>query len=154
MNKIIFVLTTIVFLFSIYPGYALTTITAEVDKFKITAQETVNYKITIESDEKNLPLPEIPDFEGFFLLSQSQTSQLSLTGKDIKNIAVYVFVLAAIESGILNIGPTLIKTNSGVLKTEEFEIEVILPLSEPSTPKKNEPEPTKPRISEEGSIII
>ncbi|MFH1640636.1 MAG: hypothetical protein ABIA66_01595, partial [Candidatus Omnitrophota bacterium] len=56
---------------------AETNIKAEVDKSAITTDETIVYKLTITSSEKNIPQPTFPQFNEFIVLSQAQTSEIS-----------------------------------------------------------------------------
>lgn len=126
--------------------YAQTTIKAEVDKLKLTTDDTLTYKLTITSEEKQIPEPQIPDFKSFKLLSSAQSSTLSFLKSNIRTIMVYAFILIPSEVGKFKIEPSKIKMNNNIYKTDVFEIEVtqghkrpeFLPKEKPSLPEEDE----------------
>jgi len=114
-------------------AYAEIVIKAEVDKKSITTDEVLTYKLVISTDEKSIPAPQVPKFEGFNILSSAQTSQIQFA-RGIQNVgAVFVFVLAPAAVGKLKIDPSVIKFNNKAYASEAFEIEV--------TPGKRKPQP-------------
>jgi hypothetical protein len=126
-------------LFSQAAGYAQTEIKAQVDKVKISTDEVLTYKVTVASDEKNLPAPVLPQIKGFSVVSRLQSSQISLGAEKLKASAAYIFFLAPTEAGCFTIGPTTVKVKDEVYSTESFEIEVTpgkaKPLPQPKTEK-------------------
>jgi len=137
-------------LFSAASVYAQTTIKAEVDKTSITTDEVITYKLTIISTDKNVSGSELPKFEGFSIISQVQSSKVSLTNNEIKNTIAFTYTLAPNEIGIFKIEPARIKIKGGILSSEAFEIEVKegrvkpQPEEEPPLPEEAQPESEQP----------
>lgn len=100
-------------------------IKAEVDRVSITTDEDITYKLIISSATlRNLPEPEFPEFENFYVLSSAQTSQISLGKGELKTLLIYVFVLQPKQTGELEIGPSKIVLNKKEYLSQQFKIEV------------------------------
>ncbi len=123
MKKILLSCAMLLLIF-ILPALAETQIRAEVDKTSITADELLTYKIVIASSEKELPKPKVPDFKGFAIVSQAQSSTASFVKGAAKTILVFAFILAAKEKGRLQIPPCTIKVKDKEYSSQSFEIEV------------------------------
>lgn len=106
-------------------SFADTSIKAEVDKKKLSTDETLTYKLTITSSEKQLPQPQIVKFEGFNIISQVESSAISFLKSQITTNAVYVYILAPTDVGKFKIGPSLIKIKNKTYSSAEFNIEVV-----------------------------
>lgn len=133
-----FVLSLIfVFLF-IASALAETKIKAEVDKAKLSTDEGLTYKLTITSSTSNIPLPVLPKFADFFIISQAQSSSISFIQGGAKSILVYTYILAPQNAGKLKIEPSKITIEGKAYSSEEFEIEV--------TPGKAKPKPKTPPV--------
>ncbi|MCM8792269.1 MAG: BatD family protein, partial [Candidatus Omnitrophica bacterium] len=84
----------------------------------------ITYKLIIISDEKVIPSPKLPTFSGFLILSQNQSSSISLSNRDIKTKVSYIVILAPKDIGKLKIEPSSIRVRGKVYYTDGFEIEV------------------------------
>lgn len=143
-----------VFLF-ITPAFAETTMKAEVNKTRITTDETLTYKITIISTDKSISKPQIPKFEGFNAISQLQSSNISFVKAGIKTTLVYTFILSPADTGKFKIEPSHLKIRNKTYSTDSFEIEVIQGKARPmpkskETPRQPEeilPETEEPQIT-------
>jgi len=143
--KLKFFLTLAVLLLMIHPALAQVTIKAEVNKFKISTDETLTYKLIIVSSEANLAQPQIPKFSGFNILSQSQSTTLSLEKNGLKTSLIYEFILSPVSAGKLKIDPSTIKIANQLLSSEAFEIEVTQGKATPKIlppPESEEPQVT------------
>lgn len=137
--------------------FAETNIKAEVDKTKIASNETITYKFIIASTEKKIPQPTLPKFDGFRVLSNLQSSQVSVSKGVMKAAIVYIRILAPQQPGKLKIGPGQIKIAGKTIASDSFDIEVragkakhrsivpgpkirIIPRTKPSIPKRNLPQ--------------
>lgn len=138
-KRIIFLLLVMVFL-NIGNVFAETSIKAELDKASIITSETLTYKIIIISSEEKLPLPEVPKFNGFNVISQAESSTVSLVKSEVKTILVYVFILAPVSSGKFKIDPAIIKINNKVMSSQAFEIEVTQGLDGPGKEEELPPQ--------------
>jgi len=158
MNKLI-ILTILFILVFIINAFAETTIKAEVDRTSITTDENITYKLIITSTEKNIPAPQLPEFKGFNVKSQAQSSTVSFAKSNLKTILVYAYILAPKDTGKFNIEPSQIKIKGKSYSSESFEIEVKQgetkpqhkPKSEqeqlPSLPEEFQPESGQPQIT-------
>jgi len=150
-HKAIFI-SGLLFFLSVLNVFAEVSIKAEVDKTKITTDSDLTYKLIVTSTEKNIPAPQLPSLDAFDILSQAQSSTVSLMQSNIKTILVYSFILAAKETGKFSIGPAEIKFKGKTYSSEAFEIEVQpgkgkpqpKPKKSPSFPKADQPESEQP----------
>lgn len=105
-------------------SFAETSIKAEVDNLIVTTDNTLIYKIIISSSERQIPRPELPDFKGFDVISQAQSSTVSFVKGSTQTVSVYAFILAPLGVGKFKIPPATIKINGLSISAQEFEIEV------------------------------
>jgi len=105
-------------------AFADTSIEAEIDKRSLTAGQALTYKLTIVTNEKEIPRPELPKFAGFKVVSTAQSSTVSYEKDGIKTVITYIFALLAVEAGKFKIEPAVIKIKNEKFSTAEFEIEV------------------------------
>jgi hypothetical protein len=124
---------------------AQTMIKAEVDKQALTTDEFLSYKITFTCAQKNLPLPKIPGFTGFRVISKSQSSNVSIGKDGLAATISYIFLLSPVEPGKLIIEPAEVKLNNKTYSTQSFEIEVAMgkekPKALPAIPYSESQEP-------------
>ena len=121
-------------------------IKAEVNNTSITTNDNLTYKLVITSAEKNIPSPQMPKFEGFDVLSQAQSSTLSLAASNIKTTLTFTYILAPKEKGKFKIEPAIIKLKDEVFSSVAFEIEVKQG-SLPSLPPQQEQETKEPQVT-------
>lgn len=124
MKNIAIILTSVLIFFCAINVFADTAIKAEVDKTSITTDENITYKLTITSTEKDISTPQLPKFEGFNVISQTQSSTVSLVKNNIQHFLVYVYILAPKDTGKFNIESSQIKIEGKSYSSESFEIEV------------------------------
>lgn len=129
-------------------SFAETSIRAEIDKVKLTTDDTLTYKLFITSSEKNIPLPVVPKFMGFRVLSQVQSSTISFGKKKRNTQVVYVFVLLPREPGKLKIESSKIKVGFETYTSEEFEVEVTQGKSNREIPSQQRPAEPQEKQSE------
>ncbi len=123
-------------MFSISFAFADISIKAEVDKLSLTADDVLTYKLTVNSRERNIPQPEIPEFNGFDVVSQSQSSNISFGKGGIETTLIYIFILSPNDTDKFKIEPAAIKLNNKVYTTDSFEIAVSAGKIRPKAPKK------------------
>lgn len=144
-------------LFSLYitPAFAETTIEAKVDKVNLTTDEALTYQIIITSSDQKLPKIKIPDFKGFAVISQSESSRLSFFKDGSKTILAYTFILVPTDIGKFTIEPSVMKRKAKTYSTQAFEIEVVQGKAkpqpklkpEPSLPEETQPESKQAQIT-------
>jgi hypothetical protein len=119
-----------------------TAIKAEVDKTSLTADESLAYKLTVTSLAKNVPGPQPPKFDNFYIVSQAQASTISIEKGKLRSTLNYTYILIPKEAGKFKIEPSRIKIDGKVFSSEGFEIEV-----KPGSPKP------KPGLPPEGPCV-
>lgn len=152
--KVIGIIVFFIFLF-ISMASAEISLKAEVDKASISTDETLTYKLIITSPEKKIPQPQIPKFEGFSVISQAQTSEISLGKGESKTFMVYVFILVPNGTGKFKIEPGSIALEGKTYATDTFEIEVTQGKTKPQVPlgpesplpKRTQPQTEQPQIT-------
>jgi hypothetical protein len=156
MKKIIVTgIVLISLLLFVVEALAETSLKAEVDKTSLTTDEDLTYKLIITSSAKRIPKPKLPTFDGFAVLSNAQTSQISISSGTQKSLLIYVFLLAPAKTGKLRIEPSRIEIEGKSYASEAFKIQVkqgktkpqVKPEQKSPLPKKSQPETEQPQIS-------
>lgn len=124
MHRINVIAASYVFVF-FATAFADTPIEAGVDKARITADETLTYKLTITSSDKKIPAPQLPGFAGFEVISKSQSSMLSFAKGGFRTVLVYEFILSPRGTGKFKIEASTIKIEGKTYSSNDFEIEVV-----------------------------
>lgn len=148
------ILTVIVSAVFLSHAFAETTIKAEINKKEITTDEFLTYKITIVSDDKKVPSPALPKTEGFSVISKLQSTSITFSQGRSKNTVVFVFMLAPLKAGELEIGPSTIDVNGKAMASESFKVKVKKGKLSPKIVPEHKP--SKPGIpaSEEDQITL
>lgn len=137
-------------------AFAETGVKSEVDKMSLSADKFLTYTITVTSTEKLSPKLQLPDFKGFTVVSQGQSSSMSLSTGSVENSIVYAFVLAPQKEGVFTIQPAKVTVGDQEYATDSFEIQVFpavgsfdLPEIPPSDsqPQRSLPEDETSRIT-------
>jgi hypothetical protein len=137
----------IIAIFFIGAACANETIKAEVDKLKITTDDEVTYKLNIVSDRNNTSYPKLPDFKGFDVISQAQSTTVSFQKGQPDVLMTYVYILAPTAAGKFTIGPSSVKISGKVYSTQSFEIEVTQGKNLPAPQPEEEPEEEQPKVT-------
>ncbi|MBN1913407.1 MAG: BatD family protein [Candidatus Omnitrophica bacterium] len=111
------------FLFLMRCVSAEITLKAQVDKLRLTTDEVLTYRLSVKTQEKNPPALTLPQFDGFAVVSQSQSSSFRM-GRDEDSSFEYIFLLAPLSAGKLKIGPAVVKSKGRSFSSDAFEIEV------------------------------
>lgn len=133
-----------------------TIIKAEIDKQKITISDALTYKLTIAFAEKIIPVPQLPDFKDFSIISQLESSSTSFDKGKMQISVVYVYLLRPKEIGKFTIEPGTVKIKDETYSTESFEVEVIEGEFQPEPPQEQKPslpEKQKPDRGREKIIL-
>lgn len=133
--------------------YAEVSLKAEVNKTELTTDDLLAYKLTVSSEEKNIPRPVLPEFGAFNVVSSAESSSLSFSQGKIKSVSQYLIVLAPKEKGRFKIGSAAVKIGGKEYVSEKFEIEVdqgkkqnIRP-ENPALPAKPLPQSDQPQLT-------
>jgi hypothetical protein len=143
-----FLIMILFFVFAGLPAFADTSIKAEVNKTSISTDNTLTYKLELTTTERNLPNLKLPKFEGFQVISQAQSSNVSFEKDEMKSQAVFEFILAPAEAGKFKIEPSVVQTKGKAYSTDSFEIDVTQGKPRPpSLKEKPPPESEEPQYS-------
>ncbi|HTY44793.1 MAG TPA: BatD family protein [Patescibacteria group bacterium] len=121
-----------------------TTIKAQVDKLALAADEPLTYKLTVASLAKNVPGPQLPRFDNFYIVSQARASTISVEAGKLRSTLSYTCVLIPKEAGKFKIEPSRIKIDGKVFSSEGFTIEVKPASSKPKSAAPPEEAPAVP----------
>ena len=124
MKSKMFAITTLLILSCCLEAFADTILTAQLDKLKITTDEAITYKLSIDSSENKIPRPQLPNFADFTVISQAQSSTVSWASGSLKTNLIFTYVLTPKSAGKLKIEPAKIKINGKYYVSQEFEVEV------------------------------
>lgn len=133
-------------------AFAETSLKAQVDKTRLNIGESLTYKLLITSAEKDTPAPRLPKFHGFSVLSQFESSDISLKSGKLKAETAYVFVLSPQHAGKLKIEPAAISINGKSLSSAAFEIEAVAGKADNNTKKHPEQAPLPSEIPSEDDL--
>ena len=127
--------------FFISASFAGEIIKAEVDKLKAATDEEIIYKLNIILEKNTRSNPQLPDFKGFKVISQAQSTTVSFQEGQSDILMTHVYILIPVAAGKFTIGPSSIKVDGKVYSTSSFEIEV--------TQSKKPPRPEPDQESDE-----
>lgn len=112
------------------------TVTAEVDRAKITLSETIRYSVKVSGATQGLPSPQFPDFSDFVVLQTLPVStQIFQSGTTVEVSKVTGVVLKPKSLGTFVIPPTSIVHNGKALQSNSITIEVVKDSGEALPPK-------------------
>ena len=139
MKKLL-ILTSLFLFFSFTRALAQTTLKAQVDKTHITTDDTLTYKLTIDSEGKDVSQPKLPSFAGFEAVSQVQSSQISFENSGAKAVVTVTIILVPLNAGKFKIEPSQIKIKGKTYQSKSFDIEVAQGKTNPKPPQEQVPE--------------
>lgn len=125
-------------------AFAETSMKAEVDKTILTTDNILNYKLTVTSSDKQIPLPQLPDFKGFRIITQAQSSSVNFTNGRAKTVFSFIFILLPVEAGDSVIGAASIKVGGDTYSTDTFKIKVSQGKPLPQAAPDAQPAPRMP----------
>jgi len=117
------------------------TFQAEVNKSSIAVNATFTYKLIVTSSQSRIPEPKFPKFSGFTILSQANTSKISVEQGKVKIYQSYIFMLAPIRPGTFTINSAELTIGGKTYSSAEFKIKVdpVKPQPQTSAPGEQTP---------------
>jgi hypothetical protein len=106
------------------PVLAQSPVTAEVDRTRLSTDEALLLKISIDSSAGQATQPVLPALDGFELLGSSSGTQISIINGDMNMQATYSYSLHPIQIGQLVINPIEVQIDGQVYSTQPIMIEV------------------------------
>ena len=114
-------------------------IKVETDKQAVSTDDLLTCKVTITSAQRDLAQPQLPDFKGFAVVSQAQSSTVTVKEAAVNTILVFVFVLKPVETGTLTIGSAAITVEGRNYSSPPVTIEVKPGKLKPAVPRSDLP---------------
>ena len=102
-------------------------VSASVSETTIYTGERVEFSVTVSGSFNNVSRPELPEFEGFRLLSNnpSTSRQFSMVNGETSTSYSYSYYLIAQEKGEYEIPPAIITIDGNEYKTDPISISII-----------------------------
>lgn len=106
------------------PAGAQSPVTAEVDRVRLSTDEVLTLKVSIDSGAGQPSQPVLPALDGFELLGSSSGTQISIVNGDMSMQATYSYSLHPMRAGQLVINPISVQIDGQEYNTEPIVIEV------------------------------
>ncbi|UCC53519.1 MAG: BatD family protein, partial [Anaerolineaceae bacterium] len=106
------------------PGSAQSPVTAEVDRNRLSTDEVLVLKVTIDSTAGQASQPALPALDGFEILGSSSGTQISIVNGDMNMQATYSYSLHPTQAGQLMINPVSVQIDGQLYSTQPIMIEV------------------------------
>ena len=106
------------------PALAQSPVTAEVDRTRLSTDEALLLKVTIDSSAGQATQPVLPALDGFELLGSSSGTQISIVNGDMNMQATYSYSLHPTQAGQIVLNPVTVQIDGQVYSTQPIMIEV------------------------------
>jgi hypothetical protein len=146
LTNLIGILTTLGLMFiTTIPVYAQSSTSqavlhAEIDRNNITTDDTIILTVTVDMFESGLSSPQLPALDGFQIVSQNNSSQISMVNGDMTVQEIYQYYLRPENVGNIIIDPITLTIHGTVYSTEPIIVNVsqgtgkLNPPPKPSSP--------------------
>ncbi len=136
-----------------HSAFADNRITLELSPKKISMYENSTLEITIVSDSKNLPQPQLPPLTDFQIFSSGRSQNIQLINGKISASVTYTYVLAPRHTGRFVVGPATI-TIDGQVYTSGTEAIIINDAPAPKAAPQPNQDPAASRTNRERKVFI
>lgn len=110
-------------------------IVAGVDRMSLTTDETLELTIIVTVEgQTSVPRPQVPDLDGFYVVGNSTSQQLSVVNGVASNNVIFRYNLQPYETGTLTIPPTTLMMDGQTYTTDAINIEVTQGTGQPPVP--------------------
>ncbi len=99
-------------------------IVAGVDKLELSTDDILTLTVVVDVADRNIPQPELPSLDGFSIVGNSTSTQMSIINGSISNNVVYSYRLQPYSAGTLTIDPVKLSLNGQTFFTDPINIEV------------------------------
>jgi len=133
---------------------AATKITMSVAPKKFSMYENATLEITIESDEKTVPQPQLPPLTDFQVFSSGRSQNIQTVRGRVSSKVIYRYVLAPRQTGRFVIGPASVTVN-GVTHSSQTEAVIVNdgPAPQPGAQQQQQ-DPGATRANRERRVFI
>lgn len=106
------------------PALAQDVVRAEVDRSRLTTDETLLLTVAVDMAAGDPAAPALPTLDGFELLGSVQGTQISIVNGDMSRQTVFQYRLRPTQTGTLTIPPISVSVNGQTYATEAIAVEV------------------------------
>ncbi|MEW5700844.1 MAG: BatD family protein [Candidatus Zixiibacteriota bacterium] len=136
-------LACVLLAFSLAAAFADTTFRLKVEPKKIMLSENATLQLTLESDSRSLPQPQLPPLPDFQVFSSGRNQSMQVTNGRVRSSIIYSYVLSPRHAGRFTVGPARV-TVDGVEYTTQAET-VVVNEAPPASPAPVPAPPEHPR---------
>lgn len=121
------------------------TFTASVDRATVPTDGYVQLTLSLQGQVNNVPAPELPPMDGFYVVGSSRSQQFSFVNGAFSASVSFVYRLQPLAVGQQTIGPARVTINGQTYETQPITIEVTegaapAPTAAPGQSSTNAPE--------------
>ena len=144
----------LLFVFAAQSTLAATRITMKIEPKKISMYENATLELTIDSDEKNVPQPQLPPLTDFQMFSSGRSQSVRMVNGRVNTTVTYRYVLAPRQTGRFVIGPATV-TVGGSTQSSQTEAIIVNDGQAPqSTPQQQQQDPGAKRANRDRRVFI
>lgn len=100
------------------------TFTASVDRTIVSTDGYVQLTLALQGQVNNVPAPELPPMDGFYVVGSSRSQQFSFVNGALSASVNFVYRLQPLAVGQQTIGPARVTINGQTYETQPITIEV------------------------------
>ena len=104
---------------------AQSSITAEVDRTTLPADEQLSLTVTITGDALSIPTPDLSRLTDFGVVGSSTSTQISIINGELTSQASFVYRLQPLRTGDLQIPALSVEIDDQIHTTEAINIKVL-----------------------------
>jgi len=131
---------------------AAVTVSAEINRARVSANDQLVLSVTISGDQASLPAPQLPPIQGFSLYESGRSQNLSFINGKMTASIIYTYVLAPRSTGKFKIPP--IHAPGAERATDPIDIEVLNEQSPQAVPAPTNPARAAPRAARSPDVFI
>ena len=117
---------------------AIEPIVAGVDRLELSTDDTVTLTVVVDVSSRNVPQPELPGLDGFSIVGNSTSTQMSIINGTISNNVVYSYRLQPYRTGTLTIEPIKLTLNGQTYFTDPINIVVTQGIGQTQPPGQSQ----------------
>ena len=111
---------------------------AGVDRMSLTTDDILEYTVIVTVDGTNVPRPQVPNLDGFYVAGTNSTTQLSIVNGVVTNNVIYRYRLQPYQTGELVIGSARLELDGQIYETEPITIQVTQGTGQTSGPGQSQ----------------
>ncbi|MDI6791456.1 MAG: BatD family protein [bacterium] len=119
------ILSIIIFLLSTSANAQELSLSASVDRNKITLNDQTRLSVSVSGGAGSLPSPQLPPMSDFNIYSSGRSQNISIVNGQVSSAVTFNYTLAPKKTGKFAIGPVVLTYQNKTYKTSPISIEVV-----------------------------